>query len=1200
MAQGIVKSTPINVNVLGGLVTNQNPATLPLGASPDCAEKVFLPGGVFTRPALKKVFGTPFGSATVTYAKSYVDPTGVIRNLYLDSTGVMWVENFSATPGTYTQLTAVPAGSYAKSITAFGREYIAISDGVHGNDIAFQYDGTHLDRVTQCGPGAPPNVVCVNYPAVNMVASGSTVTLTVSSTTYQTAGSPLGTYHNIVFNVTSGALGLSAGTTVVTSGNTNALSNGIFLVTVVNSDTQFVVAAINSATPAGTGGSAAYGTSATMIRTNNIVTVTTASNHNLLVGYQAQITGVTAQAVGGGINTITVDNEDAPGIATVTTNSAHGLLPGCQVSIQGVASTSVGGGITSIVRSGQVVTVTTASANGLNPGALVTISGVTTTSFNTTATVTFVNIAANTFGFIQVDVDASDSTGTVTLNWPVPDTPTPTFYEVISAPTTLTFQVQLFYPDATWTGGTVTFAWDGTFFVQSVPSSTTFTYQQYGPGGYSTVVGVVTPYGQVAPGEHQLQVSFLTQAGYTTPPSPPVKFTANGGQYISLSNIPIGPPAAGTTGPHIIARILLFTGAQGAYFFYIPTTPQVNGIIVGTATQINDNTTQNAVLDFSDNTLFSATGTSISGNNLANQVVIDSALGFAFYGSRLIAYGMRDQIQNLLNMSFDGGYMPDQATSGVGGNPLPNGWIASTGSAGALTTTSGYGYQFLFASSTTGNLSQSFYEDAYGAPIALPNTLYKVRFAIASTGAGSTVTFTISSSSTSFSSTATFTGTTSGGVYKEINFTTATPNTIPSDLILSVAGQQCAIDEISIIPVDSPFLDGMLASYVNNPEAFDGVSGAFGPVEDTHSVTDVAIVRDNLYVLTLDPGGRLHGTSQGITEPVGWVFNEVASNCGVVGPFATTRSQADDSSASGGEEWFSWMSSSGIRIFGGGTPKKISQEIQRPIGQTFPGAPTDLGAFNPAAQQTCWALNDPTSKTMYFGIPTGTATAPSVIFTLSYLGSDTAEDIAANAPVRRSLSGRMTATDLGRKWCPWNRAMNGAALMYRSVGDLQPVFFAGNGATPGASGFGNVYVLNPAYYTDDDYGQFFPYYVTAGIPDPEHEESPEIGPGIKVVTYEQSFIAGVGYSTKEIFVNSLGTIWNVNSGPYLMNLTPTRNMEWGGAQATGQRFFFKYVCTPNPAGSTPAPTTDNAFSITSLSVNIKINQRQTVAGSWTN
>jgi hypothetical protein len=178
--------------------------------------------------------------------------------------------------------------------------------------------------------------------------------------------------------------------------------------------------------------------------------------------------------------------------------------------------------------------------------------------------------------------------------------------------------------------------------------------------------------------------------------------------------------------------------------------------------------------------------------------------------------------------------------------------------------------------------------------------------------------------------------------------------------------------------------------------------------------------------------------------------------------------------------------------------------------------------------------------------------------------------------------------------------MNGAALMYRSVGDLQPVFFAGNGATPGASGFGNVYVLNPAYYTDDDYGQFFPYYVTAGIPDPEHEESPEIGPGIKVVTYEQSFIAGVGYSTKEIFVNSLGTIWNVNSGPYLMNLTPTRNMEWGGAQATGQRFFFKYVCTPNPAGSTPAPTTDNAFSITSLSVNIKINQRQTVAGSWTN
>ena len=219
-----------------------------------------------------------------------------------------------------------------------------------------------------------------------------------------------------------------------------------------------------------------------------------------------------------------------------------------------------------------------------------------------------------------------------------------------------------------------------------------------------------------------------------------------------------------------------------------------------------------------------------------------------------------------------------------------------------------------------------------------------------------------------------------------------------------------------------------------------------GPEDDTHQVMDLGIIRSNLYFLTQDPSGRLHETAQGTTEPAEWTINEVAANCGTVSAFSMTRSQADDSSAAGGEEWFAWFSSTGIRIFGGEAPDKISQEIQRPIGQTFPGAPSDLGALNVAAQLTVWGLNDPDQKTMWFGIPTGTATAPSVIWQLSYLGLDSASAIVSSPPIHKSLSGRLVATDLGRKWAPWQRTMNGGALMYRQPGAIEPVFFGGSGS----------------------------------------------------------------------------------------------------------------------------------------------------------
>lgn len=1195
----------IPLDVFGGQVTFIDPTSLPSGSSPDCMDVQFSPGGVSSRDGFSKVFATPMGAVTVTWGKSYVDPQGVIRNLYLDSAGNMWVENVSSSPGTYTLLTTTAPGSYAKSSTAFGREYIAISDGLHGTDIPLQYDGTNLDRVTQDGPGAPPNISSVSLPSVSMAVSGAPVVLNLAES--DPAGGDGSGYFTAINMYTAdsvSSVNIGDQVTIAGYGGASAPMNGTWNVVAIytGSPNNLIVlsAYLSPATVFST--AAATGTvggGTTIQRVGNLVTVVTATIHQLQPGYQAQITGLPPATVGAGIASVVVNNEQSPGLATVTVTLAagqitHGLVPGLKVSLVGIAGASVGGGITAIARNGQVVTVTTATANGANPGAIVTIAGVTTTSFNTTAVVQLVT-STTTFTFVQVDVDASDSTGTVTLNWPIFNTPTPTYFEVVSAPTPTTFQVQLNYSDGSWTGGSVTYAWNGTFFVKDVQDSTTFTYQQYGPNATSSTVGKVTPYGQAAPGRRQMVVFFITRAGYTTKYSPPVQVVTNGGQYLSVTNLPIGPA-------NVVARAVAFTGAEGAYFYYIGAPPQVNGQIVGTSTVINDNVTTSAIFDFADTTLFGTQrnqgAISVQGNNLQNQTIIEGALGFAKYGSRLITYGQRNNIQNLLNPGFDGGYFPTSTT-------IPTGWDASANAGGALAAGhygSGWLITTVAGAGNKGKLSQSFYEDYTGAPIALANTQYKVRLWLKPSVATANLTFTvaITSAESSFSTTATISGSlmSTAGSFLEATFAAKTPDPIPDDFTISIYASSVTtsptlmVDEISIIFSETPYSNTLLGSYVNNPEAFDGLSGRFVPSDDTHQVLALGVIRSNLYMLTRDPGGRIHQTSQGNTEPSGWVVDEVGQNCGTVSTFSLTVSQANDDTGGGGEEWFAWYSSSGPRIFGGEFPFKIAQEIMRRAGRIPPGSPDDLTALNPAAQTRVWGLNDPDQKTMYFGIPTNAATAPDRVWMLSYLGCETAGEIAAADPVHRApTSGKMTSNDLGRKWSPWRRPMNGAALMFRADGELTPVFFGGNGQTPNlAVGYGNVYTLDPDLLTDDDYGIIVPWYTSYAFPGPEMAMALQIGGGLKMVAYSYGLISGTGTMTLSTRFNLLSKIWPITQA-FTMAATPDNDTEWAGGQTTGKHFWSRFASTPLNG------QTDNAFELNSWLMAIKRNARMPVRGS---
>lgn len=1216
MAINASGAVAVPLTVFGSWVTEVSPDSVPENISPDCADVVFSPGNVGSRPGLEKVFGTPFPAGgvngqvpTLVSGFSYTLPTGTIQNLYYDSNGVLWVEYLTTTPGTYTKLLQSTPNSFCRFMSAFGRVYIAISDGLHGAEAPIQYDGTNLDRFTNDAPGIAPSVTSITLPAVTMTTSGSPTTTAITSITTTDpviVGTPPNTFtvYTSLTLVVASTAGLSVNEPVAISGATGL--NGSEVITQIIDLTHLktgLYGGLNTFTTA-TGGTLTGTPNVTLVRANNSVLCTTSAAHNLQVGYQAQITGVPALAVGGGITSIVIDNEDLPGLATVTTTNPHGLLPENDVTITGVAPASVGGSW-SANWDGSTTTMTSGTAHGLVPGAVISISGGSgaTAVFNTTVTVALVpGPTAIAFSATYLGTAPLTASGlTVSIAWPVPDdTPDPTYFEVESCPTPTTFQVQVTYSDGTWTSGNVSFAWNGTFYVQTVPSTTSFSYLQYGPNGSTTTAGTVTPFGQCAPGLHLVAVCFLDENGGITAPSPFATFESNGGQYINLTNIPLGPNPT-------VARILVFTGAQPNVpgelppFYYIPTISQLEGQIVGTATQIDDNATTNVVLDFSDNTLYAATGISIPGNDLANQFVLEGALGFGAYSSRLTTWGQRNTVDNLIGMHF---------ASGVNGAGFLVGWNTSANVGGILTGTQvrgllGWQITVPNTGAASGQLSQSAYLDAYGDPIITGDTPYLFRVRLAATFLDPNLNFfaQLSSASTGFTSLATFNGANMGtdspfgslGTYEQQAFSLTTPDTIPADLTLTIwatstsglhASIIVAVTEMSIIYADTPYLDqDAFASYVNNPNGMDGDAGEFG-ANDPSKLMDMAELRDTLYLLTQAPSGRLHETNgSGTSQPSGWDVSEVAANCGVISAFGLTHSQADDTAASGGDDWMAWPSDSGAYIFGGGLPEKITQEIQP--NWNDPTTTDTAVQINFAAATCAWGLCDPVARLLYFGLPIGTATAPNKIYVLDFKNLGSAAAIAGSPPFHPSYSGKLIATDNSRKWAPYNMTMNGGARMYRENGQLEIVLFGGNGLTPGvAAGKGNVYLLNPAFLTDDDFGQIFPYYTTYAFIDPEKAQALGLA-GVRILmAYIQAYIQGTGTITATYYPDDLANLWSLTTTRSLTTFYGDRQI--GGAMCSGDRIFIKI-------SSSPVTGTDNGFTMSRLTAYVK-NAKLKVSG----
>jgi hypothetical protein len=149
----------IPLECFSGRVTDIAPSDLPAGASPENRDVQYILGGWRTRPGMGAgVFPAIAGNPTINYQKTFIDQQLNKRFLYLDATGTLR-QDFPY--GTETNITGmpIPANSYGKSATAYGKEYLAFSDGQFGIADPTHWDGINNDRVSQVGPGAAPIAV---------------------------------------------------------------------------------------------------------------------------------------------------------------------------------------------------------------------------------------------------------------------------------------------------------------------------------------------------------------------------------------------------------------------------------------------------------------------------------------------------------------------------------------------------------------------------------------------------------------------------------------------------------------------------------------------------------------------------------------------------------------------------------------------------------------------------------------------------------------------------------------------------------------------------------------------------------------------------------------------------------------------------------------------------------------------------------
>ncbi|MGB6835594.1 MAG: hypothetical protein WBE24_19215 [Candidatus Acidiferrum sp.] len=732
------------------------------------------------------------------------------------------------------------------------------------------------------------------------------------------------------------------------------------------------------------------------------------------------------------------------------------------------------------IENGFLVTITTATAHGLSAGQSVTIAGVPIAAYNGTFPVV---AAPNSTQFTYIAGAsglAASGGGTASSATATIQTTTPHGLVVGQLVTTT---------------GVAVAAYNGTFPITAVPDSTHLTFTADNGGLAASGGGTAAAAGNVDTGVHEVSVIFKTRQGYLTAPGPAASWTASGGLRAVVTNIPTGPS-------NIVARILCFTGAGGASFFYVGSGASLfSGNMV-----INDNTTTSITVDFSDAILLAGTNV----DNLFNLIELGDCSGVTEYSERLFWWGERNKMNNWLNLGFDGGF------TGPSFPHYPLGWtpdvvFAPGGTDEENFVVWGAAYSIVGNGSTPtrGLMTQSAVQDSLGAQRIVANTDYTIRAHCAanSTLTQGTLHLHLFSQSAGINTTGlqlTAAQLTTGYVEYSAELTAPLP-TIPSDLVLRVyadgtpnTGGQFYIDSIEIFPTSTPVNSSIVrASRVEDPESYDGIEGFMSVAENNGQAIRAAFkLRERLYFVKEH---SLHVTQDdGTNEPSLWSIAEVSHRLGT----PSVRGVGV------GEDWVVIAHRTGLYIFSGGEPIKISQEIQ----------PT-WNEINWQYGQTLWVTVDIQERRILVGAPLGSATTPNAILMLDYHDLDDADDISTRPPVNVTYTGRKAATDMARKWSPWTVAANSCALIERINGTSVVAVGGGVPGVGGGGATGKVYQLSDTQLSDD--GSAIPsYYTTHFFPERAVEQSLNLGAHRKLFSYLTMFVEGAGNLSLTTFVDS--------------------------------------------------------------------------------
>ncbi len=738
-----------------------------------------------------------------------------------------------------------------------------------------------------------------------------------------------------------------------------------------------------------------------------------------------------------------------PPTAADEITSPIGIAASPNGAYQGLAVT-IAASPTGATQSGYTCTITTTAAHGCTVGQSVVIASVGVSGYNGTWVVSTVPSSTEfTFANTATGLAASGG-GTAT-----PQTETVTIVTTSAHGFSVGQTVAVANVAVT--------AYNGSWTVTAVPSSTEFQYLLEGQTGLSpSGGGTAQTAGNLSPGVHQITVLFQTRQGYITAPAPPGQWTSVGGCRVVVSNIPTGPS-------NIVARIVAFTGAGGANFYFVPSTMT-----------IWDNATTTLTVDFSDAILLAAQNVDENYNFLE----LGECAGVTGYSSRLFWWGERNKQTNWVNLTFDGGF-------DLSGNGRPLGWqLDPTYGAGAQEETVdvawGDSYRIVAdgATATRGRITQNAVQDYLGVARISANTDYSVRARVQRSpnltqGTLKIQLYSVSAGiSTAGLSVSAATATTNWAEYTaELTPPLAT---IPSDLVLRVfasgtpgpSGESFVVDNIEVFETNDPVNGSVVrGSRVESPESYDGITGFLSvEEEDGQYVRSAFVLRGNLYFVK---DRSLYATADdGVNEPSGWTITKVSDRIGT--PSIQGADVGDDFAVIAGRD--------GLYMFNGGEPQKLTTEIQ-PTWDTI----------NWAAGDTLWVRVDQQAKRVLAGVPLNTATQPNAVLVLDYRDG-------FQAPLGTSLTGRVIAIPQARRWTLWNISANSCGLIERADGTAK-IFFGNN------AGNGKIYQLTPGTYSDD--GAAIPSaYSTAFLTGTEMANVPPVGR--QLFGYLQLNVSGAG------------------------------------------------------------------------------------------